>query len=618
MDQYTGPDSGKALLAANGIVITPESSTRLFGLYVAPHRSKRPPLPYFITADTALRAFLEIYQEGFRKFERRQATVLNKTVGRLWAGLAAGRFHEDGPAIGGEARASAAVFAAVAARTLDPAWEPRTEAGHALYKQIERDVSAELERVQAGKAVKDAPLLGRDTDYSRCRPSGFYAHDEALARLFEARAFLSLPMDLQDDAVLQAATALGCMEDTSLAQLREAYAWVIGPEALPAAIVLGGGEAAGEFVMMPEMLAAALSGKELPALRAALRKGGLGGGEQGGPLLMALLPANEPPDAGILRRALRAQPDGAKSPAGLVVLAACGNLRARQHILARCEPARRAAMAQRIDSARKELARISVKSGRGRRPETGRPWHGWREVYRSLAEPKLTPRHPKFMSTQAYADRAAGTAVACWAGARSRFDLRVRSVCMLEGELPRPETGYVEPNLAFWDEMIGMTLDAQELLGEYDAAVGRLASLTRLCMTARRIAAAQLAGEPLTDGQNEWILNYGERLAKLCNFDSNALHLAADRSFVAEVLAGGDRKRALYAGLARPRAIYVIMDYGGRLQLARGGVMSHREFRRPTSEGALGDEQWRKMIADGKAPTSPQWLSGVTADRTGK
>ncbi len=620
MGLYAGPAEGRKRLAESGIVVTPETEKRLFAFYVAPAEGKTDRLlPYFITTDTAVRAFVEILPEAMAKFGRRQGRLLRTLIERLWAGLVAGRFQKNGPAITGRPRLGAARFAAVAARLLDPGWFPPTRAGQKLYAEIEKDVSAELKRVAAGGAVRDSPFFARDTDYSLCRPGGVYATDESLKRFFVARAFLSLPMNLADDGVFRAAAALGCFEDASIAQFREAGRWIVGREELLPAAALAGGEVVGEFVMTAEMVRAALAGGKLDAPREALRRAAAAQqpaptNAAGRPLVAALLPGLTAPDSALLWRVARVRPAGTSLSGGLALLACCGNPRARHHVLAGVPRDGRKAFAAAIDAIRRDVAKIVLAEGGACPPGGGWIWHRWRRVLAAAAAPGLTGRHPKFMSTDAYADKSLNTALGGWVGLRHSFAVRVQGVCMLPAPAPRPEAGFVEPNLPFWDEMVAMTLDVQEMLGDYDAAVGPMASLTKLCMTARKVAAAQLAGRPLTKDQRQWVANFGRRLARLSRFDSDAVRRAPDHSIVSVATRDARGGKSLHVGLARPRAVYVIIDYGGRAVLARGGVMSYRHFIRPVGE-ELTDPKWRKMIAAGKAPPPPKWLSPLVAEK---
>ncbi len=55
--------------------------------------------------------------------------------------------------------------------------------------------------------------------------------------------------------------------------------------------------------------------------------------------------------------------------------------------------------------------------------------------------------------------------------------------------------------------------------------------------------------------------------------------------------------------------IYVIVPLGdGRFELAVGGVSSYYEFRRPTTELRLTDEEWRAMLVKEPMPVDrPSW-----------
>ncbi len=175
----------------------------------------------------------------------------------------------------------------------------------------------------------------------------------------------------------------------------------------------------------------------------------------------------------------------------------------------------------------------------------------------------------------------------------------------------------MEPNLKFWDTMINVSISLQEYLAGHDIAVPKLGSLTMMCLTARDIASAQLKGETLTEDQQLWIRGFASRLEGLsaCPGTLN-LHVPKDQSIVESIVTDGGMTKSLYAGVSRPQAIYVILDgLQGDLTLARGGVLSYREFWRPLSEGRLDDEQWRRMLSQGKVPEAPKWMSDISAGK---
>ena len=68
------------------------------------------------------------------------------------------------------------------------------------------------------------------------------------------------------------------------------------------------------------------------------------------------------------------------------------------------------------------------------------------------------------------------------------------------------------------------------------------------------------------------------------------------------------KEEILYAGLARPEAIYVIVKTGDKLVLHRGAVLSSREFRRPVTE-PLDDDTWKKEVKKGAIPSPPSFTA---------
>jgi|GEM_PF-6143035 len=62
--------------------------------------------------------------------------------------------------------------------------------------------------------------------------------------------------------------------------------------------------------------------------------------------------------------------------------------------------------------------------------------------------------------------------------------------------------------------------------------------------------------------------------------------------------------------------IFVVVPIGGEA-LSDGGeaVMSYYEFLQPAKD-RLTDERWQKMLAEGKAPPQPPWVSSFTSARS--
>lgn len=142
------------------------------------------------------------------------------------------------------------------------------------------------------------------------------------------------------------------------------------------------------------------------------------------------------------------------------------------------------------------------------------------------------------------------------------------------------------------------------LLNDFAPVCDRLAELAR----------KSLAGEALTKDDAQWIQNYGTTLAALHFYYGNSYEVPEDNfPIVTRVYSNPLTDSMLYAGLARPQALYVIVRNGESLQLYRGAVMAYREFVRPNGQ-LLDDESWRELISKGQTPPAPSFTRSFFAE----
>jgi hypothetical protein len=656
LDRYTGPDAGRALLARQGLLISPESEPQLFSFYYGGK------LPYFITTDTALHAYGVVLERGFKALESKRQDSLREFQEMLWRAVAEGRENPGDKEVipwPTAPRNSAATMIAVASRLLNPEWLPPKGDGIQAYEVIRKDVDAELARIKAG-VVAASPLFDQMVDYSLLKPRGFYADDGGLACYFQARAFWALPMNLDDDAAMRTAVVLGLVcNDYGTGRLTEPYRLLIGGNNLPSAqaIVseLPGAITLSDVNDEKSDVRRLLGNGNLDETRAELRRKlavplvpigmdleqvirDVTSPAEGPPLRACLWPQPALPDSALMARNVWPHVPEPRYPGGLDVLAALGNDRAMELLLAAEPEANRAALKKTLLDTRLKWPRLHRWRDRPDRAadrwaaplQEGEPgevdemadveqsavWFGLTRVFETLQKPATGKRHPRFMTTPAYADKSINTALAAWATYRHTFVLHSASMSFFGGE-PDPPPGYVEPNVRFWQTMDDLAMHTYAWLHDEDVDVGDLVHLALLCRRAKAVAEKQLAGRPLNDSDRTWLRNYGYSLADLCGFHTNMLSVVSTESGVV-VDIGTDRAGAnvLYAATGRPRAVYVIMDYGGKLQLARGGVTSYREFTRPLAGGRLDDAAWRRMLTSGREPSAPPWLAALGADYT--
>lgn len=171
--------------------------------------------------------------------------------------------------------------------------------------------------------------------------------------------------------------------------------------------------------------------------------------------------------------------------------------------------------------------------------------------------------------------------------------------CATNGEATAAET---ETLRMFFD----CRQDVVRLLTDFAPVCDRLAGL----------AAKSLHHEALTDADAKWIEDYGVTLAGFSFYYGNSYEVPRDDfPIVTRVFSNPQTGSMLYAGVARPQALYVIVPTGDALQLYRGAVMSYREFVR-SDDQPLDDQSWRELIASGHTPPPPAFTHSFLQKKT--
>jgi hypothetical protein len=133
----------------------------------------------------------------------------------------------------------------------------------------------------------------------------------------------------------------------------------------------------------------------------------------------------------------------------------------------------------------------------------------------------------------------------------------------------------------------------------------QLISFAGICDRLAEFAQKELQGKPLDHDEAKWLRNYGKFIAGFQGYGGNSWLVPLDDfSLVTRIFDNPLKRSVLYAGVARPQALYVVLPYKGKLQLYRGAVLSYREFVRSEND-RLDDKAWRAMVAQGQAPAPP-------------
>ena len=137
-----------------------------------------------------------------------------------------------------------------------------------------------------------------------------------------------------------------------------------------------------------------------------------------------------------------------------------------------------------------------------------------------------------------------------------------------------------------------------------------------VCDRLAELAQKALTSQALTEADARWIESYGVTLAGFHFYYGNSYEVPRDDfPIVTRVFSNPLTDSMLYAGLARPQALYVIVPNGESLQLYRGAVMTYREFVRPNDQ-LLDDESWRELISKGQTPPAPPFTRSFYAEKS--
>ncbi len=160
-----------------------------------------------------------------------------------------------------------------------------------------------------------------------------------------------------------------------------------------------------------------------------------------------------------------------------------------------------------------------------------------------------------------------------------------------------------------WADGAEPSLRQKEALKLLGGKPGKVTPLLRqfalLCNRLEGLARKLLEGKKLT-GEEGWFLRgYGEELAKFHFYGGNSyLSPRDDFPICTPIFSSPIQQKILYAGIARPEALYVVIKVNGQDVLHRGAVLSYREFRRD-SRSVLTDDDWQIQVQAGKCPPPP-------------
>ncbi|MBE9522169.1 MAG: DUF3160 domain-containing protein, partial [Proteobacteria bacterium] len=237
---------------------------------------------------------------------------------------------------------------------------------------------------------------------------------------------------------------------------------------------------------------------------------------------------------------------------------------------------------------------------------------------------------PPFMRSKAWTGKALNTALGSWAELRHDTILYAKqSYTMSAGGLPpQPQLtyGYVEPYPEVFVRvrmMIERMRDGLFLRGLLDKRIeNRLSRYEGLLGTLEIISKKELTHEPLTENEYQAIWKIGSTLQSLTKFPHEIMSKITSgtddkMAVIADVHTDPNSGHVLEEAVGFPSIIYVKVSIGGKDQIVRGPVFSYYEFKQPMSN-RLTDEQWQKILKEGREPPLPKWSDEFVSKQKSK
>jgi len=250
-------------------------------------------------------------------------------------------------------------------------------------------------------------------------------------------------------------------------------------------------------------------------------------------------------------------------------------------------------------------------------------YFGWIWTLKGLLK-EYGEGYPSFMRNTAWLDKSLSTALGSWAQLKHDTVLygKQSGAEMGGGEELTDIKAYVEPNIEVYDKLLWLTRFSRINLKErglLDAAVeSKMEIFEDLLQFLINCSMKELRDEELTEDEYYRLQLFGGTLESL------TASFAGDGLRWFEITSETDKNMATIAdihtiapnqfskggyfevGVGPAYEIYVVVPISGKLYLTRGAVFSYFEF---VSNKRLTDEEWQKILKEGKTPEKPAWMS---------
>lgn len=619
-DQFDFSETQRALLLQNGFVVVPSDFLEMYDVY---EYAKDEDLPIFVTADSLLHTYHELFDYTLRTIETERFLFdLNALTTAMLAASQAQYAEATDGKVCRAAHRNVAYFA-LPARLLDSEFT--------LPEDVAATVAAELALIEEHTATTVSPIFGYLEDYSQYTPRGHYTPSEELKKYFRAmmwygrmmfhckesgylgisqqdareatrRALLLVQLidrttvdtepalDVWERIYIPTTFYVGKTDDLTFDQYvpiaRRVYGDNLGP--LPA-------DAFGDETRLSQFLGE-LAALPDPEIAPELGKG------------LKFMGQRYIPDSYMFTELVWPR-TGRFFPRGLDVMAILGSVRAEDILDTVYDEMADGNYVKQLATLKTEFATLEDSAW------AQNLYWNWLYCLMPLLAPKGSG-FPVFMQTAAWADKELACALGSWAELRHDTILYAKQSGGATS-VPTPRGGYrdafVEPNPWAFARLASLTRLTMEglanlglLLGGFDDRLGELESLL---LSLKEIAEKELTNRPLTIEEVRRIRTVGETLAHLTIFEPDLTQTSDDdMAVVADVHTNWDMGQCLEVGVGRPLTLFAIVGESDNLVVAMGSAFAYYEFRWPIAD-RLTDEAWREMLSGETPPALPEWVS---------
>jgi hypothetical protein len=650
-------DDQRALLAQNGFVVVPAGLAQFDEAYdeyteewstvpgtfdpLADPATQERGHPIFITTDSMLHALHYIFDNLLTDLEREALIVRVQNVVTLSLNSAIEQYQQAlGTALEAPAR-NAALYLLVSAHLFSSEISIPAGLDKSLLGEADSLVSAAL----SGEGQLPLSFLpGYLEDFSQYRPRGHYAGDSTLESYFRGMMWLSrITFRANDDAeTMTALMLLRALRSAPAAYddwqtVHDTLSFLIGPvddlgppEYAPLADAIFGADLslanltdAGRLAMFRERLQSLpgprINGLVLPDTTEVEDVEAISRG-------FRLMGQRFTFDAYVLQQLMSpfvgTRENPRPLPLGLDVPAAMGSDSAYT-LAAQADATNFLNYDTQMASLRGQIASLTT----GNWLEN--TYSGWLWTLQPLWVRDPAP-YPPLMQTEAWLRKDLHTGLASWTELKHDTVLYAKQPTGFGGGgPPLASYGYVEPNpLVFARISVVAALTFQGLtehglvdIYNYEAtgtglltSAGELRALAFNAASFAQMARKELAGEPLTEDEYYDIQTYGTYLNILLRTLYQGEGEPDPVALVTDVASNPGARVVLQEGVGGVDYIYVVIPApGGRLQVARGAVLSYYEFVGDINR-RMTDQEWRALVASDNLPERPRWVSAFVGE----